>query len=436
MQNFLRHGLCCVVTTSFWLVLVSLSSGNTMAADDSLHVDAIAEFFALHNYQELKANKAIAIGPRGAWAHSAAQPNARLAEQKALAACQSQIRGSWLGSRQKQKCVLFDSNGKRTGLAEPIGVPYGTIPAGPDAPYLQGDFWPAQSNKPRGIVLFLHGCGGVKEVKGLSWMQGWIAFYRAAGYSVALPDSFAEKRDQPSCGSPGESGINRQTRNLKLRIAQTRRTLAGLRKSYPALKIYVHGHSEGSFIAQALDEHVAGVIITGGSCGFFGTPTKVGIFDSSRFLAIAGSKDVFARDAKGGDQYQDYCRKVFRGSYLDTLFLPGVGHNPAPWRPAVATALSKLLDVEPVVLGRSKGDASAGVPTEFRSTYRQWKSHKAFAIDGAGTVGAVGELDSQFDAEEAALVKCGLETGNNPYLSVDHIYKCFLVDVNGKRPVK
>jgi hypothetical protein len=194
---------------SMLATLLLFLSSPTRAADSELHIDAIAEFFALQDYPKSKANKAIAIGPGGAWALSTNEPTSKRAGEKALTSCLATVRKSKYASHRKQGCVLFDVNGKRTGKAEPIGIAYGAIPNGPDAPYLQGDFWWAETNKPRGIVLFLHGCNEVKAVKGLSWTRAWVAFYRAAGYSVALPDSFAEKRDPPSCGHPGESGINR-----------------------------------------------------------------------------------------------------------------------------------------------------------------------------------------------------------------------------------
>lgn len=417
-----------------WVFLSSLPSAGIAATDNALHIDAIAEFFSLHSYKTMKANKAIAVGPGGAWAHAEGESNTKQAEQKALARCQAQVRGSRFKSHRKQKCVLFDSNGKRSGLASPIGIPFGTIPENPDSSYLKGDFWPAETSQPRGIVLFLHGCDDIKKTKGLSRLQTWFAYYRAAGFSVVLPDSFAEQRDPPSCGPPGENGINRQTRNLKLRVAQTRRTLAGLRKSYPGLKIYVHGHSEGSFVAQALDEDVAGVIITGGACGFFGPPSTVGLADTTRFLAIAGSKDEFNSLAKDASQYQRECRKVFGGPYLETVFLPDVGHTPGAWRLEIAQAVSKLLDVDPAIMKRRKAETNAEVPADVKAPYRQWKRHKAVALDSQGAFGAVGELESQFDAEESALVKCGLSAGINPYLAPDRTYQCFLVDVNGKKP--
>ncbi len=65
------------------------------------------------------------------------------------------------------------------------------------------------------------------------------------------------------CGNPGEHGIDRQTRILKLRIAQTRHTLAKLREKYPNDPICLHGHSEGGHVVQAQGEKVAGIIVTG-----------------------------------------------------------------------------------------------------------------------------------------------------------------------------
>lgn len=68
----------------------------------------------------------------------------------------------------------------------------------------------------------VHGCNLLGILDGV--VMSWVNYYRAAGLQVFLPDSFAEPRDGEMCGNPGEHGIDRQTRILKPRIAQTRHT--------------------------------------------------------------------------------------------------------------------------------------------------------------------------------------------------------------------
>lgn len=49
----------------------------------------------------------------------------------ALARCRAVLRTAPFKSLSSRSCVLFAANDKLTGLASPIGVPFGTVREGP-----------------------------------------------------------------------------------------------------------------------------------------------------------------------------------------------------------------------------------------------------------------------------------------------------------------
>ena len=224
--------------------------------DPNFHISAIAEFYADHVYSKKPGHKALSVGPGGYWADTTGQSTANKAKTGALYACNKVLRTAPFKSLSKQQCVIFDIDGKRTGAASPIGVPFGTVLDGPDFPLLTA-FKLLPKAKARGTVLFIHGCNQPRDIGG--WMHSWASFYQAAGYRFFAPNSFADVREPALCGSPGEKGIDQQTRILKLRIAQTRRSLASLREQFPDDPIYVHGQSEGGYVVPGA---------RGESCGY------------------------------------------------------------------------------------------------------------------------------------------------------------------------
>jgi pimeloyl-ACP methyl ester carboxylesterase len=323
------------------------SAGNT-----DLHITATTEFYALHRYPAKRAHKAIAIGPGGYWGEASGQNSAKEAENAALSGCRNALRTIGPKSLSRAECVLFDLDGNRTGKAPPIGVPFGTTLTEPDRPLNEGYSFKPEGT-PRGSVLFLHGCNGIKSING--WVYAWASFYRAAGYRVFFPDSFVDQRDTELCGIPPPDQIDHQTRNMKLRIAQTKRSLSVLRKKYPGEPIYVHGHSEGGYAAQALGENVSGIIVTGSPCGFGSAGTY---FSAPKVpvLVIVGTKDSYVPDSSSPKRLADYCKSVTGDGSLQFISVKGLGHYAAPWWPAVANAIGKIIDYDPPAVGRSPID--------------------------------------------------------------------------------
>ena len=141
------------------LVIIAMAIAPALAQsgrDDSVHVQATAEFYALYKYPTLRSHKAIAIGPSYYWVGCCSLPSAAAASKAALAQCDRLRRQSKFKRLRNSNCVLFDVDGKRTGKASPIGIPFGTPAPGKDLPWLYGkESMPTGATK-RGTMLLLH----------------------------------------------------------------------------------------------------------------------------------------------------------------------------------------------------------------------------------------------------------------------------------------
>src|SRR5215216_3476114 len=148
------------VGTLLCLVLTIASSSAQSGKDDEFHISAAAEFYVLHKYSHLKSHKAIAVSPTDGWDAYYSMRSASAAAKSALDTCNRRLRSHKLKSIRDKKCVLFDIDGKRTGRASPIGIPFGTTAVGEDRPWLYGKEWKATTVTRRGTMLLLHGCSG------------------------------------------------------------------------------------------------------------------------------------------------------------------------------------------------------------------------------------------------------------------------------------
>jgi hypothetical protein len=420
-------------------VLVFLISTGTALAfspkDEDFHISAVAEFRVIHNYSGERSHKAFAVGPGGVWGYAFNSSSATLASKIAVKTCNRILHTSPDKSLARKDCVLFDVDGKRTGKATPIGIPFGTVEEGPDLPYEAGSRWEPTTMARRGNLLFLHGCNKIGEIDG--WYRSWINFYRASGFRVIMPDSFIEPRDKESCGG-SPSIIDIQTRNLKLRVAQTLRTIETIHRKYPGEAIYVHGHSEGGFIAQALGEKVDGIIVTGTSCGF-GDSAAYWVGKGTPVLVIAGTRDAeHIPTGRTPKALSAYCNTVRGAGKLTAVSVPGMGHLAAPWWPAVRQSLARFLDVEPIRVLRRKSEnvAFPGIPTKVLQDYLNAAKPKALAGNERGNWSWNGGAESKLDAEETALFDCDQVMQADAYLDTSHQHACALIDVDGKRPVE
>jgi len=431
----MRYPFCSVPAVFLCLVWSITAASAQSAADDDIHVSASTEFFALHKYPRQKQHKAIATGPQGFWATYYGGDTAARAARGALDQCNRILRTSKFKSQRSKKCILFDVDGKRTGKAIPVGIPFGTVAAGNDLPWQFGKEWNATASTRRGTMLLLHGCNGADFSNG--WQMAWVNYYRAQGFRVIMPNSFADVRDPDSCPPLSENGVDKQTRNLKLRVAQTLRTLSGIRKKYPGEPLYLHGHSEGGAVAQALGEKVDGIIVTGATCGF-GYSDFYHVGKGVPVLVIAGTKDPWFTQAKDAKGLAQFCRNIIGDGPMTLVSVAGMDHYAAIWWPPVEAAISKFLKVPSIRIGRpSVGDVTyPKLPSSDMPRYEKASQHKAIAANKSGAWSWNTEASSKLDAEENALFGCDNAAGADVFLDTSHIHNCMLVNVDGERLVK
>lgn len=435
MRAPLPTGSVRLIISALLILVFASGSFAQSSSDDDIHISAIAEFYALHTYPQLKGHRALAVGPGGYWSPSFGKTSAAAAGKAALSGCNGALRTSPYKQLAKRKCVLFDINGQRTGKATPTGIPFGVAATGPDAPYAGGSVWDATGTPRRGTLLLLHGCNKLDGVSG--WLRAWVNFYRASGFRVVFPNSFAEPRDPEMCGNPGATGIDLQTRNMKLRVAQTLRTLATIRQRFPGEAIYVHGHSEGGYVAQALGEKVDGIIVSGAPCGF-GDAAAYWVAKGTPLLVIAGTKDPYIPRARSAKELSSYCKTIRGDGKLTTASVTGMGHATAIWWPGARDAIGKFLGITPIVVARNEATDIA-FPALSATDLKQYESQakpKAIAAAKTGEWSWHGGGDTKLDAEEMALFDCDDLAGVNAFEDPHHKHGCVLVDINGKRLVK
>ena len=432
----MRFRLAMVFGFALGVAGVSLAAEKGGAAetarDGDFHISASTEFYVLHKYSRLKSHKAFAVGPVDNWHAYYGMRSGSAAAKAAVDACNRKLRTDKSKELRTKKCVLFDVDGKRTGKASSIGIPFGTPAPGEDHPWQFGREWSATSPAKRGIVLMLHGCNGYFDD---GWQMAWVNYYRAAGFRVIMPNSFADVRGTDTCGvAQDQARLDQQTRNLKLRIAQTLRTIAGIRQKYPDQALYIHGHSEGGWIAQALGQKLDGIIITGTVCGF-GDSKAYLVAKGVPLLHIAGTRDYAFREATSAKALKRYCQAVTGAGKVTRVAIPGMDHYAAIWWPEVQAAVGKFLDVPVVKLGRpsSNGTTYPKLPQMEAERYQKARGHKAIAVDKSGGWSWSVEGGSKLDAEELALFGCDIRAGADAYLDAEHMHHCVLVDVDGKK---
>lgn len=417
-----------------YLVLCTSAVLAQAGTDVDFHISAEVEFYAVYKYPSYKLHKAIAIGPAGHWSSFYEVESADSAAKLALESCTKKLHSSSILSVRGKDCVLFDVDGKRTGKATPIGIPFDTVPEGQDVPWQSGKEWHSTGATNRGILLLLHGCDGFNL--GSGWLMAWVNYYRAAGFRVILPNSFGEDREPAFCGYAGEAEIDQQTRILKRRVAQTRRTIGGIRKQYPGEKIYVHGYGEGGMIAQGVNEKIDGVVVTANFCGF-GFSGVFQVAEDVPILFIAGTEDPYFPEASTAKGLAKFCRNVSGAGKMTILSVKGMA-DAATWWPQVDAAISKLLKMPTRKVGRpsSKGVSFPEIPAEQLELYAKAGRHKAIAANRQGAWSWYSDSKIRIDVEEDVLFACDETSGVDAYLDPALKHGCVLVDVNGKRLVK
>lgn len=245
--------------------------------------DVYQELIFDNYYNSLPENKAHALGAEN-WNWTVyGYPTLDAAREEALRGCEEQQQQKFPGETLA-KCVIVFENQIITieGPRHPKLIAH-KLPE-PDGPLQQAMIMgePATAKK---ILLSLHGCAG-RAIPSDPWMASWTKYFFDKGFSIIVPDSFADKH-AVVCGR--ELLDLKADEILRLRVAQTSRTMDALKVRYPQAEIYIWGHSQGGLIAQFKDYGVEHIIVTGADCVYkSATPL------STKLLHIIGENDEFS----------------------------------------------------------------------------------------------------------------------------------------------
>ncbi len=182
------------------------------------------------------------------------------------------------------------------------------------------------------VVLFLHGCAGIKQGE-----KAWAYFLKNAGYLVVLPDSFARERP-PSC-DPATKRFGLFRGALAFRRDEIRFALEQLERAAWADRrnIFLMGHSQGGVLAALADfPALRGVVISGWPCvGTDGTVDGIRVPPQTPLLVLNHQQDPWYGYAAGRRCSEFFAdRREARETILD-----GTGHDTFD-----ATAREAVLD--------------------------------------------------------------------------------------------
>lgn len=358
-------------------------------------------------YPGLERHKAIAVGPAGAWGYAYSYRSAAEAEKSALKTCHSYARRQSWG--KDAKCRLFARNDKLVWNKPLIGAPLDDTFPPPDLPLKKAiNFWPKEA-KPKGVMLALHGCN--KPGSGVERFEdSWFRFFQARGFLVVFPSSFDELRPSEFCGLHTPQSYIAATHSIKFRVAQTKRTIAELRKAHPGIPLFLWAHSEGGLVAQAVNVKVSGIIIVGTTCGF-GEPRAVLVPRSVPILHVYGEFDdkVISDDKVLTKKDIDkLCGPGYRSKARSWVIATGADHLTSLWRQNVIDAVSRMIGQKSFRLAEAR--APIKLEGEARTVYENiyLKSSKtAFAIGPNGTSGIAAYWSNAEDMNQDALYQCG-----------------------------
>lgn len=408
---------------------ISAFQQAAIAADQEAFLGFDAEYYYRTAYLGLKGRKAFAIGPQGSYGYSWGARNPKEAGRLALKGCNDAV------AKQKKygmtgKCRLFAADGKQLTKVPQVGLAWHEPATGEDIPLKKGTLSFALRNIPRGIVLHLHGCNG----KGWNrTAEIWSSYFNALGYNFFAPDSFAEPRPAEVCGPAWKTRGRDQTIILKLRVAQTLRSIAELKKKYPGIPIYLWGHSEGGSIVKYLNVDVAGIMSSGDECHASGL--RIAAQASVPVLYLLGENDPYIEGSKLPLKDKDMrkCRNYVRNKKTKVVIIKNSKHDIWPWRPEVAKAMSEFIGAEPFTLAKTRAAETftlTGKQKTDKARYQTSPDHKAFAANSGGAFSWSSKWDFVEDAQQFTLYDCADVDGINVFKLSTHV--CSVISVDGK----
>jgi hypothetical protein len=268
----------------FAAILVFLLSSllKTATAAEAPYFDIYAEIEIEYSFKKLTNQKAFAMGlDNYGWFASGYQTMSQ-ARNEALKGCRSRIQKIY-GKNMDTKCQIVAENKKIVWKGPRLPSLKTYRMKEQDYPLLQARYY-GNPKEADAIILKIHGCDG-QSLPDEPWSKGWNDFLVNNRFAIIEPNSFANAH-KVVCGFKVPYATTDDV--FRLRVAQTIRTLAGIKKLYPGKQIYLWGHSQGGLIAQFYDYDVEKILITGANCLYNSAHGKQRVFH------VFGSKDPYS----------------------------------------------------------------------------------------------------------------------------------------------
>jgi pimeloyl-ACP methyl ester carboxylesterase len=385
-------------------------------------------------YETGRGAKAMAIAENGAYGYATGKASDADAEATALSYCNEGSKFLSLRADNTPACRIVAAGATWKAPDLRLDSEWQKPAKGKDRPMQKGRKVLVSSGKSKGIILLVHGCDGLGAK---IFTDVWGAYFNALGYDLYAPDSFAEKRQKPACGSVNDFPATQVSDIWRLRVAQTHRTINGLRKANPEKPIYMWGHSEGGLIVQMIKTDIAGVIVSGEECGVVGAP--VSLAPHVPLLYLWGEYDQYVNGVGYRITKDSTAKCASDNATHKPVFaiLEGRSHIPWPWNRTAEKAIASFLGGQSLaVSGAAATKKQKSLWKQIRpdKRYRKSQPHRAAAINKSGTSYMVWGLDNEEDARELALFGCAKNTTKKTNIFRAGTHLCAVVDVNGNAP--
>ena len=237
------------------------------------------EIWLEHVFKPLEKQKAYALGLGNYDYYSYGYETLAGAREEALKGCRDSVQEAF-GKDVDTQCQLMMENDQLVWPGEmPRPMTENYLPE-PDLPLARANVF-GEIAGAKAIVLALHACDGQTDPED-EWYKSWLDFFLDHGYAIISPSSFADKQDI-LCGDEIENVDFDPV--IRLRVAQTLRTISNLTKRYPERPIILWGYGSGGTTAQMIQFDVKGTIITAAPCFPASESSKKAL------LHVAGSGD-------------------------------------------------------------------------------------------------------------------------------------------------
>ncbi|MGB9141172.1 MAG: hypothetical protein WCB71_03120 [Aestuariivirga sp.] len=411
-------------------LLACFPQSRAAAADDGIFPGSAAEYQYRTDYGFRKSHKAFAIGTYGAYGYSWDWRSSKEAANSALKSCRNSV--AWWTKKYgvPGKCRLLAQGDTLLDKDPWLGPAWQKPALGDDIPLLKGRSFPYRGLPLNGVVLHVHGCNGLGWDK---YAEVWGAYFNALGYSFYAPDSFAESRPAELCGEIPPARAKDATMIMKLRIAQTQRTIAGLKQKYPGTPIYVWGHSEGAAVVKLLNVEVAGIVTSGDECDVGGSRTAAPASVPVLFMFGDNDPNIEGFKLPLTDKKMQKCRNFVRNKKTRLVIVKNSKHEYWPWRPEIAKAMSQFIGAKSAGFPESQPPMKLLLTDSQQKTkanYLRAENHRALAVSTGGSAAWGSKWDFVEDARQFALYECAHWDNVNDFAAPQH--RCVLMDVDGK----